>query len=192
MTFERFRRTEKVESTVQKQQGDTTKETAITRHDQKKSFAHGEYSSVHETKVYISNDPKERKLSLVVKKYTEGPHFDSNDDEVEANAQNAYEKYQMAKAAGLKVPTTYRLDAANNSIVMTNYNNEGGVAFGLNPNTKTEGLISNTRIRDITNFETLLEELRAQCALAADNQIKLSTDAFFLLFPRKGGRMRTL
>ncbi|OGG72910.1 hypothetical protein A3A38_02715 [Candidatus Kaiserbacteria bacterium RIFCSPLOWO2_01_FULL_53_17] len=170
-----------------KRQGNSDKAINVKRKDVKKDFAEGRYSTIHETKVALEGDQKQREISLVVKKYRDGPHFDGNSDEVDTSAEMVFRKYDICKKAGLKVPPTFRLDLANDSIVMTNYNKGGNIALASNPNKKAEGWITNTKIEDIENLEALLVGLRKQCELAARNHIKLAEDSFFLIFPAKGG-----
>jgi hypothetical protein len=161
------------------------KSIRVLRRDKERPFAEGRYSSVYQTEVSLTGDLKRRKRSLVVKKYDPGPHFDSNDDEVDANSQNAFKKYQMCKEVGLKVPATYRLDRKNNSIVMTDYNTGGRVALSHNANKKFLG----RKITEITNVTELINGLKRQCEIAAERKIELPSDCFFLLCPARGGKV---
>jgi hypothetical protein len=133
----------------------------------------GRSGFVNECDVAKNYGDKEREHSLVAKTFHSSK-----------GAERAFDAYCKVKAAGLKVPPTYRIDRENNKIYMTNYNRGGNVALSATcKNTQANGLI----ISEISNLDNLILDLEKQCVLAAEKDIRLPVDSFFFLTPRNGG-----
>jgi len=133
----------------------------------------GTFGSVYQSDVHTKSESLNREITLVAKEFKKA-----------GGAERAFETYGKLKGMGLKVPPTYRLDRENNRIFMTDYNRGGNVALSsTSSNNHAEGLM----IRNVLNLESLKKEIEKQCALAAQNRVRLPQDAFFFIVPRKGG-----
>ena len=135
----------------------------------------GTFGSAYESDVTAASEKRSREFTLVAKEFKKA-----------GGAEHAFEAYGKLKGMGLKVPPTYRLDRENNRIFMTDYNRGGNVALASTSlNRHAEGLV----IGNILNLESLKKEIKKQCALAAQNRVRLPQDAFFFVVPRKGGNV---
>ncbi len=100
-------------------------------------------------------------------------------------AENAMKNYQAAKEAGLKVFTTYRLGEDGTSILMTNANSDDITCLSTLPNTVGDIKIKLTD----ESFESLTDGVFAEAKKAADANIDVYSDAYFLLVGKNSSKL---
>lgn len=141
----------------------------------------GVFGRVYESLVNVEG----RNRKFVIKKFSETRNKSAKD-----SALNAFQNYNRAKEAGLKVFSTYRLGEDGTSILMTNGNSETTVCVGgSDPNSFLEkrGIPRISNIDDVY-FTDLAGKLFSQASIAANQGIALYEDAFFYLVdPNSGG-----
>jgi hypothetical protein len=106
----------------------------------------------------------------------------------ESAARDALRNYQLAKRAGLKVFSTYRLSEDRTSILMTNGNLGGHFCFGSNIHSPRALKVMGRKIPAIDNLDELISGLVAEAQKAAEHQLQLHHDTYFFLVNRENPR----
>lgn len=152
------------------------RKSKVQETDRGETFDGGSYGSINESNVTLSGKEKSQNLSLAVKNFKQASW-----------AEKALWKYSKLKAAGLKVPPTYRIDRKNQRIFMTNYNKDGKIALSASTNNKQADDLS---IAEISNLKELRIDLENECRKAAANGVIFPLDSFFFIVPRQGENVK--
>jgi len=100
-------------------------------------------------------------------------------------AQGALDNYKLAKKAGLKVFTTYRISKEGDSILMTNGNSEETACLEIGWKEDRLEKIGGTPIEEIDNFDELLENLYQEAEKATENGLYFNGDEYFFLVDKE-------
>ncbi|MFA5954352.1 MAG: hypothetical protein WC817_02335 [Patescibacteria group bacterium] len=100
-------------------------------------------------------------------------------------AQSAFDNYKLAKKAGLKVFTTYRISKEGDAILMTNGNDKETVCLSLSPKEDRPKALDGESIEKIENFDELLQNLYQEAEKATKNGLYFNGDEIFFLVDKK-------
>ncbi len=145
---------------------------------QKDNIGQGSYGTVYEVEAEVGG----KKRTMALKDYTEGmaPVYTMSDQMFKEQAQRALARYGLAKKAGLKVFSTYRLEENGTRILMTNGNDD---TFCLASNSETR--FKELSIAHIEKFDDLVASIFAQAVLAGEKgMIFTENDIFFFLISK--------
>jgi hypothetical protein len=116
--------------------------------------------------------------------------FKGDTQTAEKNAARAIENYRLARDAGLKVFTTYRLADDKTSILMTNASIDSTICIGSDSFSHLpsfgEDKIQNL---EMDKFQTLLDGVYNQALIAASHDLVIHPDSFFFLFNKESGSL---
>lgn len=121
---------------------------------------------------------------FVLKKFVDYPIHLPHETLVETASQSAasaFLNHGLAKEAGLKTFTTYRLGDDGESVLMTNANIEGKICVGSNSHGVTLETLGHEKLKGIRNFDSLLENTFAEARKAGEHDLVLWGDALFFL-----------
>jgi hypothetical protein len=154
-----------------------------------KEISGGDFGNIFLVKVKIGNSNKENEM--ILKKFktatiskTIEEKTTTRIDTAEDRATRAFEHYNLAKKAGLKVFSTYRINEDKKSILMTNGDIGNWVCIGQNersPSLASKGL---EKINKIENYKELTENVYAQAIKATENNLYLHSDCFMFLIKK--------
>ncbi len=116
----------------------------------------------------------------------------------EIQAQSAFSLYDVCKDAGLHVATTYRLDAKQKTIIMTEFG--GGDSYAVSGNNWSVGaeVLEKNKLGRIENWDALMQQLFTEPAVvderknmiagsdvlrATVHEIELQHDVYFFITP---------
>jgi len=105
----------------------------------------------------------------------------------EEGAVRALKNYLVAKEAGLKVFTTFRINKDKKVVLMTTGHTEEWVCLGSNQEGRAGDLkfFDLPKLNSITNFDQFLEDYFEQAEIAARNNIYIHGDVPFFMVERK-------
>jgi len=102
------------------------------------------------------------------------------------DAEEAFEHYQKAQKAGLKVFKTYRLSKDRKSILMTNGHSQEIICLGTNnPKENIKEELEGERLKSIDNLDEFLNNLYEEISKAVKNNFIVTPDSLFFLIDRQ-------
>ncbi len=143
-----------------------------------RKVSQGDYGDIYEVNGFVGSHGKK----FIVKKFK-----GKNEKITEYRATKAFQNYEVAKKAGLKVFTTYRIGEDRKSILMTNGNMESAVCIGNNKKSPKAKDLLGDKIGSLgdVDFQTLVEGMYSQAILAGGQNIKVPADAYFFFVDTK-------
>ncbi len=103
------------------------------------------------------------------------------------SAEAAFLNHALAKEAGLRTFTTYRMGEDKESILMTDAKVEGKICIGSNSHGATLETLGYEKLKEIKNFDTLLENCFEEVVKAARHDLVLWGDALFFIIDESSG-----
>lgn len=167
-------------------EGESTRIKIISEEE----FSGGEFGDIFSAVVNIDN--KSKKYIFIIKKFKDSSGVYTPFSTVkiaEERAENAFRNYKIAKEAGLKVFSTYRLGDDKKSILMTNGNTTEWICLGTNersPSLETYGI---TKMSEIPNFHLLIQYMISEIKKATENGILLYKDCYIFFLNKKTGEV---
>ncbi len=119
---------------------------------------------------------------MVIKRYN-NRHV--SDSENKKRARNAFDKYSIAKSAGLKVFPTFRIGGDNQSILMTSGFSNDKICIACNSHEFNVSKFERPLIKEIKNVDELLASFFAEAMKATQGGIGLTSDSVFFIVDRE-------
>ncbi|HWA31989.1 MAG TPA: hypothetical protein VG694_00850 [Candidatus Paceibacterota bacterium] len=141
------------------------------------------YGKIFDTVIEVGGHER----NFVVKKYLPGYESDrlnaGDEQHIKDTTQNAFRYYTLAKKAGLKVFTTFRISEDQKSILMTSGFLDNNICLGSNnvPGIKD---FNHPPIGNIENVDEFLQNFFSEGLKAAKSRLELYSDAYFFIVSR--------
>jgi hypothetical protein len=139
-------------------------------------ISEGRFGTIYEADISVGSQKKR----FVLKRFKGSKEF------AEEHANTAIQNYELAKGAGLKVFTTYRLGADKRTVLMTNGTTDTDFCIGSNKESPKIEEALGGKINNLSSdaFIYLIDGVFSQALLAEQKNIILPNDAYFFLIDK--------